>query len=320
MALKDAIAKAEAVFDEIGLPRDILSRLGLSVAQATKFLSVDQVQIQSGNIKSVDVDKVQFGDATIQRIEITDVSASLQNASVYLQNVRTITELQFTLTWKVDLGFIGSWSGSNNLGSIDIPFTVGDMAVPGLNNINMTIPSVEVPGIQAKMTPITHMALGQTAMTGISVINTRLPTNGFTMNGIGLGGMTLNNIQIPGTETVKATIQVVTPANNIVLPGAKLQNINIPSVSIPDIQSGSISTSAIASSRTITADIGILEVTLKVTPTIHLDIASMVIHDAELSALIKTMDIQNISVPVSINGVTVNEIGFSQLKVNQVTV
>lgn len=319
MALKDTLAKAEAVFDEMGLPRDILTRLGLSVAQATKFLNIDQVQIQSGNIKSVDVDKVQFGDATIQKIEVTDTTASLKNASVYLQNVRTITELKFTLIWKVDLGFIGSWSGTNNLGTIDIPFTVGDMTVPGLNNINMAIPSVQVPGVQAQMTPITHLALGQTAMTGIGVFNTKLPSAGFTMNGLGVGSMAMNNIQIPATSTVKSTIQTVTPANNIVLPGVKMQNINIPAVSIPDIKSGAISTSAIAASRSITADIGILDVTLKVTPTIHLDIAAMVIHDAELSALIKTMDVKNISIPVSINGVTVNEIGLSQLKVNQVT-
>lgn len=319
MALKDTLAKAESFLDEISSPREFLDRLGMTIGQTYKKIRVDQVNIQGGAISGVDVDKVMLGTATIDHIQINGLSANLKNGEALLRNVRSIVELGFALEWKIDLGFIGSWSGSDGLGSIDIPFTVGDVAIPALQDIQLFIPSVEVPGINALMSPIDNLHLGKTQLEGIALSNTELPGQGFAINGMGVGGVSVTNVSLPGSVSKKATIQMVSPENNIVLPRASLSHLEIPKTKVQDIASPSFETSAVASERRLSADFGILTVTLKVTPTVHLNVESMAITDVELYAMANELILQNISLPVSVRGIKIDNVDLKEINVNQIS-
>lgn len=320
MTLKDTLAKAEVILDELGSPRDFLDRLGMAIGQTYKKLRIDQVNIEGGSINSVDVDKVLLGTATIDRIQINGLSANLKNGEAALKNVRTIIELGFVLEWKIDLGFVGSWSGSDDLGSMDIPFVVGDVSIPALNDIQMFIPTVEVPGISALMSPIDNLHLGKTQMTGVALSSTELPGQGFAINGLGFGSMNVTNVGIPSSNSKRATIQDVTPENHIVLPQASLRELEIPQTKVQDIFSPGFGTTAVASERKLSVDLGILALTLKVIPTVHLNVESMAITDVELYAMANDLNLQNISLPVSVRGIKIDNIDLKEINVNQISV
>lgn len=319
MSMKDTLAKAGSLLDELGAPRDFLERLTMTISQTYKKVRIDQVNIRSGAINSLDVDKVLLGTATIERIQINGLSANLQNGAATLKNVRTIIELGFALEWKIDLGFIGSWSGSDNLGSIDIPFAVGDIAIPALNDIQLFIPSVEVPGVSALMEPLDNLHLGKTQITGIGVSDTELPNQGFALSGLGVGSMNVAGVNVPSATSKRASIQEVAPENHIVLPQASLQELEIPATRVDDIVSPSFGTTAVVSEKKLTADFGILSVTLKVTPTVHLNVASMAITDVELYAMANDLSLQNISLPVSMRGIKIDNVDLAEININQIS-
>lgn len=320
MAFKDTLAKAGNLLDELGAPRDFLERLTQAIGQTYKKVRIDQVNIRAGAIASVDVDKVLLGTATIESIQINGMSANLQNGAALLKNVRTIIELGFSLEWKIDLGFIGSWSGTDNLGSIDIPFTVGDISIPSLNDVQMFIPSVQVPGVNALMAPLDNMHLGTTQITGIGVSDTELPNQGFALNGMGVGSVNITALGVPNANTKRASIQEVAPENHVVLPQASLQSLEIPKTQVPDIVSPAFGATAVASERKLKADLGILSLTLGVTPTVHMNVDAMAITDVELYAMANEVNLQNISLPVSMRGIKIDNIDLTEININQISV
>jgi len=320
MPSPDNTTLTESLLNEIPFSKQLLSRLGLQVAQITRQLQVDQVNIKEGNLQDVDIDKVNLGSATIGHIELEKVDASLKSSKAYLRNVRTIVELDFYLDWKIDLGWIGEWDGSEHLGDIDIPIALGDINIPDLSDIQLDIPSIDVPGVVAEMAPITSLSLGETALKNMQVSNTQLPSPGFSLSGMGVGSMTTTGISVPATETAKATVQSVTPKENIVLPSATLKNLSIPATRVSNIESSSFETTAAASSRSISADLGILDVTLRVVPTVHLDVGSMTLQDVDLAMTAKNLDLKNISIPVSLQGITVSSIGLENVTIDKVSV
>lgn len=319
MALKDTLARAESLLDEISSPKDFIERLGMAIGQTYKKVRIDQVNIQSGATTNIDIDKILLGTATINHIKINGLSADLRNGEAFLKDVRTVIELNFSIEWKIDLGFIGSWSGNDALGSISIPFTVGNLSIPALNDIQLYIPTIDIPGINALMAPIDNLHLGNTKITGIAASATELPNLGFALNGLGVGSASVTGINIPNTNTKKATIQDVSPENHILLPQASLRELEIPETRVQDIASPAFGTTVVASDRKLTADFGILAVTIKVTPTVHLNVGSMTISDVDLYAMANEVNLENISLPVSVRGIKIDNIDLKEINVNQIT-
>jgi len=319
MPSPDNTTLTESLLNEIPFSKQLLNRLGLQVAQITRQLQVDQVNIKEGNIQDIDIDKINLGSATVGHIELEKVDANLKSSKAFLRNVRSIVELDFYLDWKIDLGWIGEWSGSEHLGDIDIPMALGDINIPDLSDIQLNIPSVDVPGVAAEMAPITSLNLGETALKNMQIMNTQLPSPGFSLSGMGVGSMTTTGINVPSTETAKATIQTVTPKENIILPSAALKNLSIPATKVSDIKSKAFETSATASSHSISADLGILDVTLRVVPTVHLDVDSMTLQDVDLAMTAEKLDLKNISIPVSLQGITVSSIGLEKVNIDKVS-
>jgi hypothetical protein len=132
--------------------------------------------------------------------------------------------------------------------------------------------------------------------------------------------MNVTNVSVPSTNTKRATIQDVTPDNHIVLPQASLRDLEIPQTKVQDIVSPGFGTTAIAAARKLSVDLGILEVGLRVTPTVHINVESMAITDVELYAMANDLNLQNISLPVSVRGIKVDNIDLREVNVNQISI
>ena len=297
--------------------KDFWQKLGANVFQATKKFQVDRIHAASGMVGSLDVEKVTLGTATIGRIEILGVEASLNSAKAYLQGVRTLTELHFTLDWKIDLGFIGKWDGSDSLGHIDIPFSVGDVTIPSLDKLRFEVPEVQIPGVQALMAPITRLNLGAAQLKGMQLDQTDIPAQGMQVVGLCIGQIKVSGVDIPATKTASANVQEVSIAKNIVLPEASLQNVKIPETLVNQVSSPSFATSAEVSTRSLTVNLGILKIKLNIRPLVHISVGSMILSDITLSTLAKQIKLKEISVPVSLEGIKASGIDLSGIKINE---
>jgi len=319
MSVKDKILNPDSLLDNFPLPKDLLNRIGITLNQATRSIAINELNSTSGSLKNVDIEKVTLGNATIGNIVVNDAEVNLKNSSASMQNVRTIVELEFTLKWAIDLGWLGSWSDTDSLGSIDIPLELGNLDIPNLDDIDLAIPTINIPSVVAEMAPIKELDLGKVALTAAQLQKTLLPEGGLSLTGLGVGSLAVNDITLPGISVDKAYIKEASPEKPIVLPSANLQNIQVPTTSIPNVQSGSFSTAATASDKSLSVDLGILDITLSVTPTVHLDVEKMLLKDIELSALVKKLSLGNISIPAEIEGITVNGIDLEKISIDSVS-
>lgn len=318
MSLKERLS-ADSLMESLPVSRDLLTRLGLLGAQVSRKIAIDQVSVDNGTLNNLKVEKVNLGSASIGSLKVQNGSASVNNANAVLNQVRSIVELGFHLDWEIDLGWIGSWDGSENMGSLDIPVDLGTITVPDLGDIDLQIPSIDIPGLVAEMKPIDQLDLGNLDISGVRLDKLSLPSAGLSITGMGVGDLTLSSLTVPSADGEAIRVNHAAPTQHLNLPGASLENVAIPAVNMPSATSGSFTADATASDKSVGVDIGILKVSVRVTPTVHLNVGSMTLSDAQLAADLGKVSINDISLPVSLEGITGGELGLNSISVNKLT-
>jgi hypothetical protein len=318
MSLKERLS-ADSLLDSLPVSRDLLTRLGLIGAQVSRKIAIDQVSVDSGTLNNLKVEKVNLGSASIGSLKVENGSASVNNAKAVLNQVRSIVELGFRLNWEIDLGWIGSWDGSEDMGSLDIPVDLGTITVPDLGDINLQIPTIDIPGLVADMRPIDQLDLGSLELAGVRLDKLSLPGAGLTISGMGVGDLTLSSVTVPSAAGEALRVNRAAPVQSLRLPGASLENVAIPSISMPAATSGSFNADATASDKSLGIDVGILKVSVAVTPTVHLNVGSMTLSDASLAADLGKVSINDISLPVSLEGITGGELALDAISVSKLT-
>jgi hypothetical protein len=280
-----------------------------------KKINVEQILAESGTVGQVTVGQVAVGNVVVDSLTLHNTQANLKSGNAYLENVGITIELKFKLHWWYDIG-IYSDSGDEDLGSLSFAMNVGNVAVPSLANIQMTIPAVTVNNVAAQVSPLQNLDLGGAAFNKLKVLKTTLPAAGF---GMALGSLGLSALGVPDVASEEASIDEFKPNQTVVLPGASLGSVSIPSTAIPDVQSGAFGLDAQASSRGIKVDFGIFGFTITVTPVVHMHIGAMTLHNLGLSAAVGSIDVQNIHVPLDVKGITLKTLKLHNLTVTDVS-
>lgn len=281
-------------------------------------INIVQVMASQGNIGDIDIDKILLGDAHIGKLTLQGVTARINSASAFLQDVRAVIELRFRLDWWVDILWIEE-DGSEDLGSLSFGMSIGDVSVPSLANIDLNVPSMSAENLSTTIAPITGLDLGGGTFNGLDVKDTAVPADGFQLSGLGVGNLSLSNLQVPKTRTREARIQQFKPNAPLNLPRADLTQLQLPAAAAGNIKSGHIALDGIASTRAISVNFGIFGITIKVTPVLHMNIGSMLLQDVSLSAGVSQAKIENIRVPLDVRGVTLKNIDLNGLNVNGVS-
>lgn len=305
--------------DSAQLASALEQRVAPILAQVLKKINIDQVRAESGTLRDLDVAKIVLGDAHIDKVILTGTTATLKGAQAFLQTVRMVLELRFALEWEVDLGWLGHWGGTENLGSLPFGMNLGNVSIPSLANINLNIPNLTVDDVQASVSPINNLDLGGAAITKIVANDTDVPADGFGLTGLGIGSASIANIAVPKTTTASATIEEFAPNSPIALPGAEVSNLQIPSAGVDNITTGGFNFLAQASARSLGVDLGILAIKIIVTPVVHLDVGSMLIQDVELAAMANKLQVQGIQVPVTIRGIVISDLALQTVKIGKIS-
>jgi len=286
----------------------------------TQKFNIAEVDAASGTMVDLEIDKIVLGSATVGELVLQGTSVDLNSGSAFLQNVQIVLQLEFTFDWWVNVG-IWSDSGTADLGTIDIPVSVGDISVPSLNKIPLSIPSMSTTQpITTTIAPLSSVDLGGGVFTGLTATKIALPANGFQLTGLGIGAVSVASVQVPQTTVAKVTVQDFHPNANIVLPSLQMTGIDLPAAKAADIQTtGAININADFAKRGVSLSLGVLGGTISVTPVAQIGIASLLLQGVTVSASVPTATIQNVSVPVDVRGINVSSITVGQIDVTNIT-
>lgn len=276
-------------------------------------VNISQVNAVSGTISDVKIDQIVLGGVTIGQLVLQGTSLNLAAGSAFLDNVRIVVTLDFAFDWWINLGF-WSDSGSANVGSLSFGLGLGNVSIPSLNNVPLSVPNVVVANLSAVVAPVTAIDLGAVTFGALSAANIALPKNGFTLTGLGLGAISLASLQIPETAIGSFAIQDFHPNAKIVLPNASVGPIQIPSASVADIQgTAPVNVTGTASQQSLDMNLGVLGGSLNITPTAYVSIGALQLQNVSLSGAVTQAILENIGVPVDIRGINLNTIDIGQI-------
>lgn len=308
--------------ESVSLPRRFLDLLARTVARTTQRLRVDRLRVQLGTVGTIDIDSIQVGTANIETIEIVGLSAELQSGRAFLGNVRAVAALDLTLTWKVDLGYVGEWGDTNHLGELSVPFDLPDLAVPALENLSFSAPRVNVPGVNASVAPLVGIQLRDTELTNVAVNDVVVPTAGFSLDGLGIGSVQVNGVSVPAASSASATVEQVTTTAGIIVPEITVRELAIPSTQVPNVEAPPFGVTAQTAQVYSTGrlNLGVLEIELQAQPALHLNIGRLVIQDIQLAAMARELNVRDIIIPLRLQGLTVSDIDLSRITINSVRI
>lgn len=283
-------------------------------------INLAQIAAASATVADIKIDEIVLGGVTIGQLTLQGTSLDLASGSASLQNVRIIITLDFQFDWWINLGF-WSDSGTADLGSLSVPLDLGNVAIPSLGNIPLSVPNIALASLNAAFAPVTAVDLGGGSVTGISATNTTLPKNGFTLTGLGFGAISIASIQVPEGTAAQFAIQEFHPNASIVLPSATLGPVQIPSASAADVQTTApVSFNGSASVQTLSLSLGVLGGSLNVTPTAFVSIGTLQLQGVALTGTVAQAILQNIGVPIDIHGFNMNAIDITEITATNITV
>lgn len=291
------------------------------LAAAMRKVDVAQIAAASGSARTLGVDRIELGQATIERLVLQGLSATIHAGTTRLEDVRFLLELRLSVDWWYDFGWLGSDSGTESLGSMSFGLPLGNVVVPSLQDINLNVPAATVHDAEAEIRPITNVDLGGARFRNLSIDDTTLPAAGFEVSGLQLGALTLSHVGFPATTSRRVTIGDFIPNRALTLPAAEVRGIRIPAAQVPVVRSqGSVDIEgAQATRRGVSLSFGIFGFTFWVRPVFDIHIGALTLNDVSAAAAIQRLGIEGVSAPVTIRGVTLGELQLEQLTINQVS-
>lgn len=282
-------------------------------------INLAQAAVASGAMADIKVEQIVLGGVTIGQLSLQGTNLDIAAGSAALSGVRVVVNLDFSFDWWINLGF-WSDSGSADLGSLSFGLDLGNVTIPSLGNIPLSVPNIAIANLSAVVAPIAAADLGGGTFTALSAANVVLPKAGFTLTGFALGGVTIANVEVPEAAAASISLQDFHPNGNIVFPNASLGPLQIPSVSTADVQTTSpISFNGSASQQGLGLSLGVLGGTFDVTPTAYVSIDALQLQNVALSGSVTKAILDNIGVPVDIRGINMSTIDIGQITATNIT-
>jgi len=282
-------------------------------------INLAQAAAASATVADIKIEEIVLGGVTIGQLTLENTSLDLNSGSAALDSVRIVLTLDFQFDWWINLGF-WSDSGSADLGTMSFAIDLGNVSIPSLGNIPLSVPNIALASLNAAFAPISSIDLGGGNLAGIAASNITLPKNGFSLSGLGIGAITIGGFQVPEATAAQVSIQEFRPNASLVLPQATLGPIQIPQASAADVQTTApVSFTGSASQQALSLSLGVLGGTINVTPTAYISIGTLQLQGVALTGSVAQAILQNIGVPVDIRGFSLNSIDIAGITANNIT-
>ncbi len=312
-------SSGDTVFtDELAERSRLTAALADLVGPALKRVEISQIMAQSGTAANIGVGRIELGQATIDRISISGMTAGLNAGQTLLEGVRGVLRI------RVDFNFSVFGFDRHRRREFRFNFNVGTVVVPQLEDIEVSAPGAVLSDTQVEVRPVDDLDLGGAQFRDLRIDGTDLPAAGFALNGLGLGEVRLSGVEVPATFTDSVLVGSFTPDNPLRLPDTVARNIRLPDIEVPRVSSTApihipdITPTDLSLSMGV--DLILLSVNVTVTPVIDLQMASLTINDISAAASIRQIALEDISAPVTLRNLRLGELELHEVTVNQITV
>jgi hypothetical protein len=282
--------------------------------------TIPTVSLARANVSRVDVGQVGIGPISIGELVLQNTLFSINAGRARMFDVSVRLRLDFDLTWNVHIGLPWPFDDIDigdtvRLGHVIIPLPFGTADVPSLQNINLNIPSLTANGVTTEADPIVDLALTDLAVDSVRVTDVVAPVPDFALTGLGLQSLGVDGVRVPGASAGSATIRRVT-GSPLQLGALRLRGLVLPSAAANDITSGPIDLPVTRPPVSLgPLDLGILDVTLKITPSANAHIARLVMSDVRASARIGAIVVRNVRLPYDALNLTLSDLGLETIDI-----
>ena len=151
---------------------------------------IPQLNVQQAGVQSIAVGQVSTGPITVGNLVLNNLDFSASAAQAVLQNVSVTVTLHFSVEWHVHVGLpdgipdvdIGD---TYDLGSFSVSTPIGNIVIPGVNNLNFHIPSLTAQNLSVSASPLS-LQLNNVSADRLHAVDVALPSQGFTIAGLTL--------------------------------------------------------------------------------------------------------------------------------------
>ena len=280
--------------------------------------TIAEADVQRAGVTTINVGQVGIGPVRIGQLVLTGLDLSMAAAGAHLRNFRiTITEV-ITLDWHIHIDLSPlppiDEHGTVDVGTPSFSVDLGDVSVPGLQNFTIDIASLTANNIAASADPIKDLRLGAAVAEQIQARNLKLPVPGFTIVGMGIGSLLANGIGVPAASVDGVTIGRV-HGDAFPLGQLTLANLALPSASVADIASQSVDVTGTPQAKVFHMDLGILDQTLTIKPTVQAQIDQVTISSITAGTTVGRIELHNVVAPYEFLNITLSQIGIETVQI-----
>lgn len=282
-------------------------------------LSVDQAKLQT-----VSVGHLGLGPISVASLTLSNVDFSLQAAQAVLQNVSVNLSIALSVEWHVHIGL--PWPLSDidigttvNLGSFGFTLPVGQVIIPGLNNLKFHIPTLAAQNLGTAAQPLA-LQLSNVVAEQVAAADLAVPSNGFSLSGLALTSAAVSGLGVPAAGIQSATAQRVS-GDPMSLPVLTLDNLALPAIQIPTITSSlPLDIPANLQGPSPGFDAGILRIVIHIVPSMHVHVDQMQVTGANASATAEQIVLHNVVLPYEAHNLTLSQIGIETIQIPAIAV
>jgi hypothetical protein len=284
------------------------------------LVKVPQLNVQQAGLQNIDIGQVKIGPITVGDLVINNVDVAMSAAQGVLQNVSVQMSIHVSVTWHVHVG-MPDWIPDINigdtydLGSLNFPaIGIGDIVIPGMNNINVHIPSLTAQNMSAAVDPLALQLHNATA-DQISATGVTLPAAGFSIAGLSVNSIDGTAVSVPAAHLDQAKIAHL-HGDSVAIPSFSLNNLTLPAAQIPDISSTApLDIPATLSTLSIGFDAGLLQVNIDLTPSALSHVGHLEITNANANASVGQVVLHNVTLPYDVLNLTLSQVGITNVAV-----
>ena len=283
-------------------------------------VNVPALDVQQANLQGIDIGQVAIGPITVGDLVLNNMDFSMSAAQAVLQSVGVTIRIHVTVDWHVHVGLPDGipdidFGDTFDLGTLSFgPINIGDVVIPGLNNVHLHIPTFTAQNMSLTANPVGLHATNASA-NHVHAANLVLPSAGFTIAGLALSSIQGNAVSVPAAQLDSATIGHLT-GDPIKIPAFTGNNLNLPTAQLPQASSSApLDIPADLSTLSVGFDAGVLSVHIHLTPSAQMHVDHLEITNANASATVGQIVLHNITLPYDALNLTLSQIGISTVAV-----
>ena len=284
--------------------------------------TISEADIQHSGVGTISVGQIGIGPIQIGQLVVTNFELNTAADGAFLHNLVVTVTYTMRLDWHLHIDLPGKTiddSGSEDLDSPQFIIGFGDIRIPGLENLKIDIASLTANSVAATSDPVTNVQLGAAAAEQIQAKNLKLPSQGFSLVGLGIGALNVGGFSAPAASADSVAIGRI-HGDAFPLGQMAISNLGFPSASIADISSQGASATATPKPKAFHLDLGCLDLTLRVNPTAQASVDQLIIRNVTASASIGKLEMHNVVAPYELLNLTLGQIGIDTLSVPTVAI